>query len=326
MASERTRGGSLASDEAFAILGDATRVEILRVLGEAEDPMAFSELFDAVEYDDSANFSYHLERLLGHFTRRTDEGYELRHTGQRIVEAIHAGVVTEDPIIDRADIDWSCLYCGSALELSYRDEVAVLHCTDCEGQMRTPRTPTARWEEPPGDIVGYVSLPPAGVYDRDPTSVLETAEIWSVSDIQSAARGVCPRCSAPLTFSTAACESHEADDGPCSACDHRFGVSIHVRCTNCIARTAAPFPTFALGSPALMRFMLDHDIDPIAPHAFHLKAVEESIGSVEPLRAEYTFSVEGDAIRFRIDEETSVTDAIRALPDEHRQMARARRD
>ena len=100
---------SLAPEEAFDVLGSETRLQILQVLATADDPMAYSELFDRIAYEDSANFTYHLDKLLGHFVRKTDEGYVPRLTGQRVVEAIFSGVVTDAPVVERTDVEMSCM-------------------------------------------------------------------------------------------------------------------------------------------------------------------------------------------------------------------------
>ena len=47
----------LAPDEAFTIVGNETRIQILQTLGEADEPLVFSELYDRVEYDTTANFN-----------------------------------------------------------------------------------------------------------------------------------------------------------------------------------------------------------------------------------------------------------------------------
>lgn len=92
-------------------MGDETRLRILRALGEAEEPLAFSELYRRVDYDDTANFNYHLEILEGHFVRKTDDGYSLRHTGRRIVEAILSGTVTGDPVLEWTPVETPCFLC-----------------------------------------------------------------------------------------------------------------------------------------------------------------------------------------------------------------------
>ncbi|PSP88690.1 ArsR family transcriptional regulator, partial [Halobacteriales archaeon QS_4_66_20] len=126
---------TLSAAEAFDIVGDETRLLILKTLAEANEPLAYSELFDRIEYDDSSNFTYHLEKLVGHFVRKTEEGYAPRLTGRRVVEAIFSGVVTDTPVVERTDVDMACMYCGSQTEMAYYDEVAVIYCRECEGRI-----------------------------------------------------------------------------------------------------------------------------------------------------------------------------------------------
>ncbi|MCH7660071.1 MAG: helix-turn-helix transcriptional regulator [Euryarchaeota archaeon] len=75
-------------EEAFALLGNETRVAIIRELGTADDPRSFSDLHAAVGVRDSGGFNYHLQKLVGSFVRRTDEGYELSGAGERIHESV----------------------------------------------------------------------------------------------------------------------------------------------------------------------------------------------------------------------------------------------
>lgn len=295
---------TLSPDDAFNVLGDQTRLQILQALGEAGEPLAFSEVFDRIGYDDYTNFGYHLRKLVGHFVRQTDAGYELRRSGHYVVQSILSGAVTDGPVIERTDVEWSCLFCGSPAEMSYREGAVLLFCSQCEGLMGHSRAAAKRWaiDEPLDDIIGYVGLPPAGVYDRSPTEVLESAEIWSVADIQPLARGVCPGCSAAIEQSARVCEDHAVEDGVCDRCDHRFGVSVVTSCTNCIFDAAPPFVTVALGDTDLMGFMIDHDLDPMAPRAFHKTAGEEEIVSTDPLEAKYTFTIDDESITLTVDE------------------------
>lgn len=96
---------TLSSEDAFAVLGDETRLQILQALGEADEPLAFSELFERIEYEDSSNFGYHLRKLVGHFVRKSDEGYTLWEAGRRVVEAVLAGAMTENPVMELTQID-----------------------------------------------------------------------------------------------------------------------------------------------------------------------------------------------------------------------------
>lgn len=292
--------------EAFAVLGDATRLEILTVMAAADESLEYSELFARVDYEDSANFSYHLDRLRGHFLRKSEEGYALRIPGERVVQALHSGVLTEHVTIERTAIDFPCVYCGGHTEVAYHDELAVLYCLECEGRGNVPELP-ADWPISDEGVVGHVSVPPAGVYDRTVGEIVEAAGIWTVTDIQAHTRGVCPRCAAPIDRSVTVCPEHEATAGFCQQCQSQFGVYVEAVCENCTFDSTAPYPTHALGEVALLDFMTDHGMDPFVSEAFHLTACEERITRTHPLEAEYTFQVEGDAITLTIDEELTVT-------------------
>jgi DNA-binding transcriptional ArsR family regulator len=84
-------GADLPPEDAFALLANETRLEVLRVLRVATErgdgtagaltAVEFSDLFAAVGIDDTGNFSYHLEKLEGHFVKATEEGYVLTEEG-----------------------------------------------------------------------------------------------------------------------------------------------------------------------------------------------------------------------------------------------------
>jgi hypothetical protein len=87
----------LSPDDAFATLGNETRLGILQTLGRAGEDLSFSVLRDRVGVEDSGQFNYHLEQLVGHFVRKTEDGYQLRRAGRRVVEAVLSGAVTDAP-------------------------------------------------------------------------------------------------------------------------------------------------------------------------------------------------------------------------------------
>lgn len=84
----------MSSDNRTAVAADALtalanehRIEILRVLADADEPLAFSDLRESVGMYDTGQFNYHLTELCGRFVRTTDSGYELGHAGERVVLA-----------------------------------------------------------------------------------------------------------------------------------------------------------------------------------------------------------------------------------------------
>jgi hypothetical protein len=88
--SDLQSGDCLPPDEAFAVLGNETRLAILLALEGADDPLAYSELKRAVGVYDSGRFNYHLDKLLGHFIDGTGNGYRLRDVGRRAAQAVVA--------------------------------------------------------------------------------------------------------------------------------------------------------------------------------------------------------------------------------------------
>lgn len=84
----------LSPGEAFSVLGNDTRVAILRTLWDAGPPVAYSELKSAIGVHDSGRFNYHLDKLIGHFVERTEAGYSLLVAGEQAVQAIDAEMFT----------------------------------------------------------------------------------------------------------------------------------------------------------------------------------------------------------------------------------------
>jgi hypothetical protein len=301
----------LSPHEAFDVVGDETRLQILQTLGDADGQLAFSELFDRIEYKDSGNFSYHLDKLDGHFVRKTDEGYVLQRAGARIVEAILSGAVTDSPVVERTPVETPCFLCGGQMEISYRQESVRVFCLDCGGTRGASSETQSRANESADDVVGGVGLPPAGVHHREPSELLHAGEIWSVAHGQASARGVCPRCAAPIERSVNVCDNHDSTSGRCGACDQRFGVTTTISCTNCIFGGESIFTAYLLGNIDLMRFLIDHGIDPIQPNAFHLTEFDEEIHSVDPFEARFTFTADGESIALHVDDDLDVVDVTR---------------
>ncbi|WP_440988396.1 DUF7351 domain-containing protein [Haloarchaeobius baliensis] len=315
---------TLTPEAAFSVLGDETRLTILQVLGEADDPLAFSELFDRVAYDDAPNFNYHLKKLVGHFVDKTENGYRLRQAGNRVVEAVLSGAVTEAPSLDRTAIDSACQHCGApSVEVEYREEQVGIYCTECAGQYGG----TGDADEPDRpentERIGYVHLPPAGVHGRTPAEMTEAAVIWTVAQTQALHRGVCPRCSAPVEESVDICETHEPADGRCDECDRRFAAVVHSACTNCPFELGGSAIGYLHTEPALLSFLFGHGLDPFGGASLstlEAASVEEELLGTDPLELEFTFSIGDDTLALTVDEELTVvgTGTGTTAADEHR--------
>lgn len=194
------RDTTLSPDDAFSVLGNETRMEIIQVLAEATDPLPFSELRERVGVSDCGQFNYHLDKLADHFVENAEDGYSLLRAGQRIIEAVVSGAVTETPIIEPTPVDWPCSQCGAATEVSYQQEWVALSCTECpglygEGIVADESAPEEQLEH---GYLGGLSLPSAAVQDREVDEVVRTAFAWDFLERMARAHGICPRCAAQV--------------------------------------------------------------------------------------------------------------------------------
>jgi DNA-binding transcriptional ArsR family regulator len=312
-------GDRLAPNDAFAVLGDETRMGILRTLGDLEPPVSFSELYERSDADDSGGFNYHLDRMVGHFVEREDDGYRLATAGRRVIEAVLSGAVTEEPDLSLTEVGEPCPYCGASIRVRWNRGGMELFCTACDGRYGRRYREDGTVEESTMGYLGRQPLPPAGVRDRDPAAALGAAWTWGNLEILSLSGGVCPRCSGTVEWTATVCEAHDADDGPCRECGGRYVVGVTAACTNCILETGGE-PLVALAANTdLLALLTANGHNPVDPEAIHRvervhSEYDETVHRTDPLRATYTFSVGGDAVSLTVDENLTVVEASRERP------------
>lgn len=296
---------TLTPDEAFSVLGNETRMGILQTLADAGSPLSFSELRERVGVRASAGFNYHLDQVTGHFVRRTDAGYELRRPGERVIEAVLSGAVTEAPVMDRTPIDWACHYCGTRpIEVDYREEQVGVYCTECEGMYGGANDPDAAALPAERKRLYYSYLPPAGVSGRSAEEMLLVAGRWTNAEVVTTAFGICPRCSARLRESAVVCENHATADGLCEECDRRYAALYRVRCTNCVHEAGLVLGNKLLAHTDLQAFMIEHGLNPAFPESERyselITVYDEDVRSIDPLEVRITFEFDGDEIEFTV--------------------------
>lgn len=296
MTSSSTSRETLSPDEAFAVLGNETRVEILQALGESDDPMSFTALRDAVGLRQGGQFNYHLDKLVGHFVAKTDDRYELRQPGHRVIEAVLSGAVTHDPELEPTDVDFECLLCGAPIRVSYRSERVELYCTECSGQYgRHVEERDSSFDGSGGYLGGY-QIPPAGMDDRSPSELLAASSLWSHLDNVALANELCPRCGAVVDVSVTVCEDHDRSEELCSTCDKRHAVQMEGSCTNCPFTQTGMAINVLAATLELRRFVAEQGLDPIVEGFRWGWDCDEVVHSIEPFRADFTFDVGTESI------------------------------
>lgn len=277
----------ITAEEAFSILGNQTRMEILRELWRSEAPCSFGDLQETVAPDDRGNFSYHLDKLMGHFIRKTDAGYALRFAGEQVVRAVLTGTITSDPTIPLTETDKRCLYCGEFVQLSYEEETLHLECHNCGG--------IAGGEFPEGTTMHF-EFPPAGLPERDYEEIIHAADVLYDSKISPMVRGVCPECSGKVSPTYDICSDHRHDDsGLCPNCKTRYEIWGTFECDNCLYTRSFPVWYATLNHPAVTAFLYEHGLDekiPFRKFAWDNRNLTQNISGTV---------VQRDPDRFRID-------------------------
>lgn len=308
-------------EEAFSVLGNETRMEVVKLLGRSKDPLSFSELFDRVDYDTASNFTYHLDRLDGHFIRQTDDGYELTQRGNRVHQAVLSGAVTDSPRVEPAELDEECYHCGSNIWIDYRNQFAYIYCPGCDGNYGVP---TSELVERLGDpelatelsVKATNPFPPALVTNRSPVEIHRTSVAWFHLEMLAWGLDLCPSCSATLDASVEVCETHDASDGLCDDCRNLQAVNQTISCTNCNYSKEGMLSYRLFSNTAMLDFITDHGLNPIAPASpetfwGYFTPYDETIRSVDPFEARVTFAIGDDAITLAVDDDLNVVDATR---------------
>ena len=304
----------LHATEAFALLGDETRLAILLALWEAYDPAAddnvvsFSALFERIDYDNAGNFSYHLDQLDGQFIRkRADpEGYELRDTGLALVKTVIAGAGVADTSLAPVEIDRPCSLCGAATAVSYEDGVLYQVCTDCEGITSDP--------ELPDGYLNATPFHPAGLTGRTPAELVAAAEVAAYRHIQTMVEGICSACSGPVDAMLETCSDHDAD-GVCENCGRAHAFWARFECRVCKDHHVTTPAVLTVFYPAVIAFYYDHGVSP-GWHAREFDGLppvgeddvdhEMAMVSEDPPQVEVTISLDGDELGVTFDETVSV--------------------
>lgn len=289
-------GECVAPAEAFSIVGNETRLSILEALWAAEtQPVRFSRLRERVGMRDSAQFNYHLDKLTGQFVVRTEEGYDLRNAGERVVQAVLAGSFNEHPELEPFTIESSCTRCSEPLRVSYEDEQLTIECPSCDRGH------------------GTYSFPPGGLHDRSREEIL-TAFEQRVRHLHClAADGVCPECGGRMETEFVECDGTSEE---CASTDD-FGLDVHVahECVQCHHVVRSPVGLRLLDHSAVVSFYDDHGIElsaePYWTLGWCVRDVTTEVLGRDPWRVRVGIPLGDEVLYVTMDAEQHVTDVTR---------------
>ena len=302
------------AEEAFSLLSDNHRIDILRAIWEANDrldPVAvpFTDIRDRVDIDDPGQLNYHLNRLTDHFIRRTSNGYVLREAGRRMFRVLISGTAISEPSIEPVEIDAECVFCGAPTLLSYEDGWRYLECTECDAQCV---------ESYPDGVLSRHELPPSGVVDRTPNEIHEADLVWSHHRRASVIDGICPDCAGPMPVaSLEVCEDHSPSpdyDEVCESCGSIFWTEVISICGICGSVWKMPIQFHLVTHPEVVAFYHEHGIDfhlATYEHRPYLLTYREELLSEDPLRIQTTIPLGDDELHVVVDGEATVIEVRR---------------
>lgn len=283
--------------EAFAIIGNETRLDILEELwATPERPVRFSDLRRRVGMRDSAQFNYHLGKMTGKFVRKTDEGYEFKSAGRKVVSAILGGSFTGHPRVEPFDLGEACVLCGATLRATYADEHMTVQCPACDHGH------------------GEFPFPPGGFHDRTDEEVMRAFNERVRHLHCLAADGVCPECNGRMVT--------EIVEEPVAS----LGTARHVvhRCQQCRHELRSPVGLVLLDTADVVTFYRDHGIDlcriPYWSLSWCVTDDHLTVRSRDPWRLEISITLDDETLTVTLGDDLAVLDTERSVG---RETARA---
>ncbi|WP_121821749.1 DUF7351 domain-containing protein [Halostella salina] len=277
----------VSADDAFGLLGDDTRLGVLRALSEADGPLGFADLRAAAGVEDSGQFNYHLDRLVGQFVAKNEDGYLLTPAGRRVVGAVLAGQYTKGVESDPVAVDAACPHCDGTLAANFDEWNVRIACDDCDRNV-------IRLGVPPGAFEEY----PRPEWPR-------VAERWTRREFGRFVDGFCPNCHGPTTSTLERSPEGVLDTYP-------FGV--RYVCDRCGTGMFANVEAHVLFRPAVVAFHYERGIDvtetPIWELDWAVTPRAEAVAE-DPLRVEVPVTVDGDRLRLTLDADATVVETRR---------------
>lgn len=287
-------------EEVFSLLGDENRLDVLRTLWETEErALPFTELYDRVDIDDSGQFNYHLDKLVGQFIAKTEQGYRLTQAGKHVNGAIASGTYTGVGELDPIDLDTPCRMCGGNQHLTYDTERVEVTCDACD----------AGWEG---------TIPPAVLADRAPESILQVVSAHLRTQFRRIATGFCTYCSGdttptvgPLGELAVGSEPDETSDQPtdhpavqfeCQRCSHRSGLSLD--------------HTLLLIEPDVEAFFYEHGIRVREMPIWTVPELDPDNTEIlrrDPIRARASFRFDDETLTATVDEDLTILEIERSV-------------
>jgi DNA-binding transcriptional ArsR family regulator len=300
MAEQPEQSERLTPKEAFELLGNQTRLAILRELAQKRrvnwqfDGLRFAELRKAVGVRDAGTFSYHLDELVGSFVEKHGDEYVLRSSGLEIADAILTGRYGQEGDSRTATVKYVCPECSNQLEAFYGNGRFALFCDDHGYRIGT-------------------TLPPAAADGRSMGDLVDIAIRDMQQDMEQATEGVCFHCWGEMCIRLqqerpvehpATGETYELDEEEnaaavvavlgCERCETVAWLAPDICVTRHPANVAMRYEA-GIDAATLLQLSPEFEVD---------RSVD--VLSQNPLRVELTYEEGGSWVQFVLEEDGQV--------------------
>lgn len=296
---------AVGQTEIFDLLGSETRLAILLELANHRrvnwrmDGLRFAELRKAVAVRDAGNFSYHLDKLRGHFVIENDDEYILTNTGLEIADAILAGMYSDSWETRTAATDYTCPYCERTISATYERELLSLSCEEHGSLFAT-------------------TLPSGATEERTMDELIRLATRDAQHDIENACDGVCFHCWGRMHASLAVEEPvrNPATDEIVSEArlERNDGLAIF-GCERCGMVFWLHPEVCIVSHPSVVSFYDDHGVDirglPYLDSRYFGSKSKCTVESAEPVRVRIERVLDNEELCVTLDEDATIIETER---------------
>lgn len=268
--------GELASTlthDSFAAVANETRLDILKALW-ADGDATFTDLFDLVDLEDTGQFSYHLNQLIGQFVHKRDDRYTLTNVGREIVMTVFTHVDGSNSLQEPVAMDLQCHSCGTDVLARARGDWLRIDCLSC------------------GKLYASYPVPRAGLHNREGVDMLSVFDQRLRRLNGLVHRGICPNCTCSMDCSVF------ADAEP----DRGLPFVFFHECRHCFMELYTVPATGLLEHPAVISFYNDRGLDLFAIPHWELDWMfnGDCINVITDSPLEYTVDIEVAKNRLRV--------------------------
>lgn len=284
------------ASDAFALVGNEIRAEIIRVLGDArvaarvQPVLTFTELRERIDPDvRSSRFNYHLQKLVGVYVTSTEDGYRMRNEGRVLYQTLRAGTFNPQRTTSIGDAGFDCYFCDTRVGATIDEGAVQIQCPDCDY------------------LYGLSGAPPGAVEDE--AVDLDQVERFYHHRHLAFARGLCITCG-----NEPGIEFLPGDAFP-YADPERSELYVYRGCENCGDQRHLSLGTALLPTPVLVEFCRDHGVDVLDTPLWELEFAATDRGvtihSRDPWEVSLAVEYDDETLELVVDDDLTILEQTR---------------